>query len=264
MMKIDYEDFTIQNYIEILDIAKETYDFVFFNELKNNNREKPIILWRHDVDISCHRALELANLEYDRGIKSTYFILLHSPFYNIFEKDIASIILQINEMGHQIGLHFDIGFYNVLSKEELALKVKHEKNIIEDIIDEPLYSLSLHNPNPDTLNYDNYTIEEISQLYPQYFSNEISGLINTYGKFFRDIPYISDSNGYWRFDYLKDVLQLQKNYYDRLHVLLHPEWWVPETMSPRNRVLRAIEGRAKSAILNYDLLLEKCGRKNVK
>ena len=56
-----------------------------------------------------------------------------------------------------------------------------------------------------------------------------------------DYAYISDSNGYWRFDRLPEVIAAGAH--ERLHVLTHPEWWQEEAMSPRERILRCIAGR---------------------
>ena len=90
-----------------------------------------------------------------------------------------------------------------------------------------------------------------------------SGMINTYSSFFREnYPYCSDSNGYWRFNRLKDVLVNAWN--DKLQVLTHPGWWVPSAMSPRERISRCIEGRARKQHAMYDSFLKKVGRANVK
>ena len=50
--------------------------------------KSPHILWRHDVDFSIHRASSLAKIENELGVKATYFLKLHSEFYNLFEKSI--------------------------------------------------------------------------------------------------------------------------------------------------------------------------------
>ena len=49
----------------------------------------------------------------------------------------------------------------------------------------------------------------------------------------------------------------------RLHVLTHPEWWQAEPMSPKQRLARAIEGRAANSRRAWDDLLERWGRENV-
>ena len=49
----------------------------------DDSKERQII-WRHDIDMSVHRAYSLAKLERGLGVKSTFFILPHSEFYNFF------------------------------------------------------------------------------------------------------------------------------------------------------------------------------------
>ena len=43
-------------------------------------------LQRHDLDQSIHAAEKLAQIEYEEGVSATYFLLIHSPFYNLFER----------------------------------------------------------------------------------------------------------------------------------------------------------------------------------
>ena len=51
---------------------------------------------------------------------------------------------------------------------------------------------------------------------------------------------------------------------ERLHVLTHPEWWTPEAMSPRERVVRSVEGRGSRVLSDYDALLARHDRINVR
>ena len=73
--------------------------------------------------------------------------------------------------------------------------------------------------------------------------------------------YVSDSNGYWRFERLPEVLAAGAH--ERLHVLTHPEWWQEQPMSPRERILRCIEGRGRASEATYDALLSDNQRVNV-
>lgn len=73
--------------------------------------------------------------------------------------------------------------------------------------------------------------------------------------------YVSDSNGYWRYQRLSDVLENSEN--EKLHILTHPEWWTPEIMPPRERISRCIEGRSAKQHAIYDEALRKAGRLNV-
>ena len=260
-MYYSFEDFTVKNYERILDIAKMRFTFISYNETDDYDK---YVLWRHDIDMSPHRALDLAKIEYKKGVKSTYFVWLHSRMYHFFEKEIVNILKLILDMGHEIGLHFDTGFYGFLNENELEQHVDWERQILEKVVGKKISVFSYHNPGAGFVNYEDYTINELADLYPHYFKASICGLINTYGKYFREkVCYCSDSNGYWRFRRLQDVLESPEGEIRCLQVLTHPEWWVTKPLFPRARIQRCIDGRAKKTGRKYDQLLEGMGRKNV-
>ena len=70
------------------------------------------MLWRHDVDISVHRALALARIEADLGVRATYFFTLHSSFYNLLEPAVAARARELLALGHWLGVHFDVAAYD--------------------------------------------------------------------------------------------------------------------------------------------------------
>jgi len=57
--------FTIDNYKELLAQAVNRYHFIGYNE---EYGKEDVALWRHDIDISPHRALKLASLESEMGV----------------------------------------------------------------------------------------------------------------------------------------------------------------------------------------------------
>jgi len=71
----------------------------------------------------------------------------------------------------------------------------------------------------------------------------------------------SDSNGYWRFKRLEDVLMDRS--IDKLQVLTHPVWWQDEVSSPRARVHRSIDQRASNLKDRYHDRLAKFDRLNI-
>ena len=66
------------------------------------------VLWRHDVDVSMHRAARLAEIEAERGAVATYFVNPRSAFYNLLEPEIEVLLRRIRSLAHEIGLHFDV------------------------------------------------------------------------------------------------------------------------------------------------------------
>lgn len=246
--KYFFSDFTLENYKRIIISAKDRYVFSLFNdELKKNNNINNYILWRHDIDHSIHNALEMALIEHKSGVKATYFIHLHNEFYNFFEKDISKIIIQIKELGHEIGLHFDVHYYSISDEKSLIKYLKYEKKILEKFIEGKINVFSFHNTNEFTMNCKKW---------------KYAGLINTYADIFQNkISYCSDSNGYWRFERLSEIIDKRK--YDKLQVLTHPELWQAEIMSPRERIKQVADINTKRILKIYDDHLIEYNRPNI-
>ena len=241
-----FEDFTEEGYRACLALAAACWRFESFGTASAT----PHVLWRHDVDVSPNRALRLAEIENTRGVKATYFFLLHSEFYSCFEKSIRAIMRRIAGLGHDIGLHFDVAFYDdIVDLASLERRILFEANLVAELAAAQPGAVSFHNPTPQQLE--------------RYDQPRLAGLANAYGRPLQTgYHYVSDSNGYWRFNRLHDVLAARAN--PALHVLTHPEWWTPECHSPRDRIVRAIEGRAARGLDAYDAFLKAQGRENVR
>jgi len=256
-----YIDFTTANYKRLLDIAKERFAFIKYPEAKDIDPNLCYVLWRHDIDVSPQRAHRLAQIEYNKGVVSTYFVWLHSPMYHFFDREIVKVLKSILDMGHDIGLHFDSGYYGFLNAQELVEKIQFEKSILEKALGRSVIVFSYHDPGTELPDYGKYDMGQLISMYPHYFEDSIGGLINTYSNYlWKNFTYCSDSNGYWRYDSLESQLNKKQNKY--LQVLTHPEWWQESPMSPRQRIFRSVYGRAKVAMNNYDATLALYGRQN--
>jgi hypothetical protein len=237
-----YAQFTEEGYRELLRLAKERYTFVSFRDYRTARSGS--VLWRHDLDFSVHRALALARIEAAEDVRTTYFLLLHSGFYNALEADVVARVREILAAGHELGLHFDPRFH---VGRDLDAALARERSLLEEVFETDVCAFSLH--NPDVAGWDERR-------------DEIAGMVNAYGDYLREhFAYASDSNGYWRFAPLQDVLA--DGAIERLHVLTHPEWWVPEPMSPRERALRAIDGRAARQKARYEEVMKAMRREIV-
>jgi hypothetical protein len=244
--KRDFNDFTEASYRDIIKAAKKKYIFCGYTDAPMANT----LLWRHDLDFSVQRALRVAEIEAEENVRSTFFLLLHSEYYNLFEKTIFDIVKKISGMGHFLGLHFDASVYpSIEHKSDLEKWLAFEKAIVEQIFETEVNAFSYHNPDVgNVLRFDDY---------------KIAGMVNAYSSVIKtNYFYCSDSNGYWRYHRLHDVIRSAEH--ERLHILTHPEWWVPAAMSPRDRVSRCIDGRAAALHKHYDRLLAELGRVNIK
>lgn len=240
------EDFTEESYRRIIRAAKTRWRFEPFG----TRCEEPHVLWRHDVDLSVHRALAIAQIEAEEGVRGSYFLSLHSSFYNLLERSVADRARRILSLGHQLGLHFDSDFYAPLQDEDaLTQRVSAEAGLLEDVLERRVDAVSFHNP-------------DFGHVDLTFDSDEIGGLVNAYGRSLRErYAYVSDSNGYWRFRRLPEVVADGTE--ERLHVLTHPEWWQTAPMPPRQRVVRCVEERAAWTLGDYDRLLAEAERLNV-
>ncbi len=247
-MNYHFEDFTEDEYRKLIRLAKVKWEFMPFANYQKPGR---VCLWRHDIDFSVHRAYRLAQIEADEGVLATYFVLLHGIFYNVLEKEIARLIFAIRDLGHDVGLHFEPSFYGERLRDdnELIYLLTFERQILATVFEAEVRAFSWHNP---TMGDSLMAIDQ----------DVIGGMINAYGRYIREhYSYCSDSNGYWRFRRLRDVLEAGTE--EKLHILTHPGWWTPEPMSPSDRVSRCVNGRAAWQQRIYQRMLAEAGRENV-
>jgi len=242
-----WDDFTEAAYGRLIEAARTGgYRFADY-------RERPAgrhVLWRHDVDFSMHRAVRLAEIERERDAKATYFVNPHCAFYNLLEPEITALVRRIADLGHEIGLHFDSGAYPAKSwsRESLGDLISRERNLLESFLGCQIQAFAYHNPDTS----DILAIDD----------DEIAGLVNAYGRTLRNsYGYASDSNGYWRFRPIGEVIAAGEH--ERLQILTHPEWWTVEPLPPRARVARCVNGRAEKALRQYDEFLRRTGRENL-
>ena len=238
-----FSDFTLNNYSVLLNLALKNYCFCFFTE----KYTKKSILLRHDVEFSIPIALKMAKIESDLGIRATYFIHLHSEFYNALEKEVITSIHEILNYGHQIGLHFDTHFWNITAEDQLENSILYDKNTLEFYTGTEIKVFSFHNTTPLTLSCRKKKYGGLLNVYSDYFMNK-------YG-------YNSDSLGYWRFERLED--RLIKGEENNLQILIHDGMWQEEILPPRRRVYKVIDSNAERLKSLYDSFLAKIGVKNI-
>ncbi|MDG2351234.1 MAG: hypothetical protein P8L35_00280 [Acidimicrobiales bacterium] len=212
--------FTIEDYRSmLLSFIDEGYDFAFFEsaiELLENAEQ--FVLLRHDLDLSITRALPLALVESDLGVKSTFFIRLRNGFYNPFNFEESKVIEELLDMGHRVGLHFDISKYQKnASIDELARSCSREREQLEKWFDVNIEIISFHSPLPKHLKMS---------------TDATDGILHTYlPEYFERIFYCSDSTGQWRYGQpLESEAFMQKK---PIHLLVHPIWWTSTVGDPQ-------------------------------
>ena len=199
--------FTYQGYAEMIFLLQQNgYEISDYH--KWEDVEKPVIL-RHDIDNSPEKALQLARLENKLSVRSTYFVLLTSDFYNVFSKHTEDALREIAKQGHEIGLHFDEKRYpEVFGKPDECIEyVLKEARILQDALGFPITTVSMHRPSKMMLDAN----------------LEIPAMVNSYGTtFFHTFKYLSDSRHCWR-EPVADIISSKQ--YPRLHILTHAISW---------------------------------------
>lgn len=215
--------FTFKGYIDLINTLRESgYKFADYHDYARFSR---CVILRHDIDNSIEKAITIAELEHEQGVKATYFTLLRTDFYNPASKKGLAELKKIQSLGHEIGLHFDEMAYDLI--DDVVETIKKETIILSDIIGTPITTVSMHRPSQKTLdgNYD------------------LTPMVNSYGKtFFNDFKYLSDSRRRWREPAL-DIIK--SGQFDRLHILTHPIWYQEEEESIHDTIKRFITNANK-------------------
>lgn len=164
---------------------------------------------RHDVDFSLQKALDMALAESEVGVKSTFFLLLTSDFYNVMSLESQKMIEATLILGHEIGLHFDETRYpeDKGNWKGICDRILDEASVLSQSIGYSVTKVSMHRPTKGIIDTN----------------LEIPGMINTYAsKFFNDMKYVSDSRRIWR----EPVEQyIEEERYDKFQILIHPFWY---------------------------------------
>ncbi len=90
---------------------------------QGQRRGKKSVILRHDVDYDPEVARNMAIVEKESGVKSTFFALTSDTSLHLWRneenrKRMIGLYQEIQEMGHEVGLHYDfLGDYFALDKE---------------------------------------------------------------------------------------------------------------------------------------------------
>ena len=96
-------------------------------------RKGSYIILRHDVDLDLYPAYKISQIEKQLGIKSTFFIMTSCQNYNPLSATNRKLLKDIQNDGHEIGLHFDPSIYHDCSIKDLNKKAKKEILLLESV-----------------------------------------------------------------------------------------------------------------------------------
>lgn len=105
------------------------------------------VILRRDIDTSLEQAVKLAEVEAGEGVRSTWFVLLRTDFYNAASKTGREALGHIRSLGHETGLHFDEASYvPALGPDGVIQNVIKECGLLSALLETRVSSVSMHRP----------------------------------------------------------------------------------------------------------------------
>jgi hypothetical protein len=203
-------DFSYDHYRKIINRYKDT-----IIDYPDAIGAASFTLLRHDVEFDVTKAHQMAIIDAELGIKSSFLFQVRSNAYNFISKKNIHTVNQINEMGHNLGLHVYISHIDKGDWKSLYEELTFQKKIMERSLGMKIDRFSFHRPPA-------WVLEKEDDL--------IDGLFNLYGKSFFEyslfpkapiyLKYLADSRHRW--DYGDPMCDFN---YEKFHLSLHPDEW---------------------------------------
>jgi hypothetical protein len=217
----------IESYESLLrSFLSSGYKFIHFTQSPPAGRQ---LVMRHDIDFDIEAAHQIAEIEKKLGVVSSFFFMMCSDSYNILSQSNRSNVLKIAEMGHIVSIHFDPTIY-----ADFQLGFRQEKAIFESTFGCLVSAISLHRPNDFFQNY-NETIEKCCHTYMN--------------KYFKDIYYVSDSGGEFRYGHPLDSSAFKSG--EPMQVLTHPIWWISNGQTPQDKLSHYFQVKKQQLKTHY-------------
>lgn len=224
-------DFTMKKYASLCDaLLSNGYTILSVEEYLSSVPQGKYVILRHDVDKMPENALEMAKIEYEKGIRSTYYFRFTK---NVF---IPDLIREISELGHEIGFHYET-LHKAKGDFPKAIKMfRDELAALRKIVE--IKTICMHGnslskwDNRDI--WKSYDFKEFDILGEAYLSID-----------FDRVVYFSDSGGCWNNERIRikdvttsssknsphiestdDIIELvQYSELNELYLLAHPDRW---------------------------------------
>jgi hypothetical protein len=222
------EDFSYGYYRRLLRAVRAHWQPLLLREAADALYEggARVLFLRHDVDVSLERAVRVAAIESECGVRSAYMILNAAPCYSLRDGAARTAIRRLIQLGHEVGLHFDYPDEERRSQTDparLEAEIDRAALELEEVAGAPVESLSFYPPVAFVIR---------GPL-------RVAGRINAYAASLME-RYISDSKGSWREGEPLPAIESPDG--PRiLQVLTHPIWWGSEHRSRHDRLDEFVE-----------------------
>ena len=230
--------FSYNEYKNIIKLVNSHLPILDFSDITETT-DKFCVL-RHDIEFSIDRAYELAKIEKDLGVVSTYTVQVRNNTYNAFSEKNIDLIKRIKDLGHHIGLHQNPP---LMGLDKLTTYVNTDIQMLEYYYGFYIDRFAFHRPKKEYLK--------------EYF--QLPNKINCYDKkffhYFEEKPdklnvvYLSDSNHQWKFGY---PLDYDFSKVDKLQLLTHPYSWTEVGRDNYGNYLQLIKERNEELVLSMN------------
>jgi len=207
-------DFSLDHYKEILEALRNRFQVVRFRDFEryNHSENSPFAILRHDIDFSIENALDVARIEHEVEVQSTYFVRLDARHYNPFYLPSMKGLQQIIDWGHDIGLHYSTAS-NIFTGESCVAIINRQLRVLRELLS---YDVKIGAAHETTrLKIDTKAILKETELRMEAYEP----------RFVKEMKYISDSSGRWREGCACQWLDRGLD----LCILTHPFWWYTQT-----------------------------------
>ena len=228
--------FSYNEYKNLIEIIRKYLSIIDFSEVSNNTRRFCVL--RHDIEFSIDRALKLAILENEIGIKSTYTVQLRNNTYNALSEKNITAIQEIKKLGHKLGLHQNPP---IMPKSKLVDYILKDIETLEYYYEFEIDRFAFHRcgSNPQLLEWYVQVPNKINcydRKFFHYFEKKPDKL---------DVLYLSDSNHQWKYGY---PLDFNFSNIDKLQLLVHPFSWTKDGFDTRGNFLNLLKERNNEMI----------------
>lgn len=224
-------DFTISIFKSLsLSFLNQDYKVIrFYDYCSGANNLERFVIFRHDVDEYPQNALNMAKIENELGMRTSYYFRICRSSYN------ERIIREIAQMGHEIGYHYeDLSLAKGDYEEAYRMFIDHLSRLRKLY---PVKTICMHgsplSPYDNRLLWKKYDYRELGIIGEPYLDID-----------FREVLYLTDTGRCWdsksynirdkvetdfNFD-LHDTTDIIKGLLDgrlpdKIMINIHPQRW---------------------------------------
>jgi hypothetical protein len=225
-------DFTINKYKFLLEDLKESgYSFQTLAEFVQQPDKKVVVL-RHDVDKLPVNSLKFATIQYEMGVRGSYYFRITPSVFDI------EIIRKIHSMGHEIGYHYETMDACNGNVENAYNEFCHNLELFRKVV--PVITVCMH--GSPTSRFDNkaiwdiYDYKELGIIAEPYFEldfNKVFYITDTGRRFDGEKVSVRDKTtqkiytswpSYHRLKEVRKAIQ-DGSFPDIVMLNLHPQRW---------------------------------------